>query len=99
MLREDSSPKITEMSFLQTYALEREYLLSETEQEIMKSVSQAFQEAEAVIVHLGGKAGRLGECIVGTALLEGTLQALHYFGKAGLPLTIMVDEGSKELFL
>lgn len=98
MPREDSSPKITDMSFLQTCALEREYLLSETEQETVKSVSQALQEAEAVIIHLGGKAGRLGECVVGTALLEGTLQALRSLDKAGLPLTIMVDEGSKELF-
>lgn len=59
---------------------------------------QALRDANQVIVCLGGKAGRLGECVVGTALLEGTLQALAGLGRAAIPVSIIVDEGTRELF-
>lgn len=60
--------------------------------------SELIRAAEAVVVQLGGKAGRLGETVVASALLEGILLALRYLGKAGTPVTILVDEGAAILF-
>src|SRR5260370_22394148 len=59
---------------------------------------ELFRQTDAVIIHLGGKAGRLGECVVATGLLEATLQALRAKGKAGTPVSIIVDAGAIELF-
>jgi hypothetical protein len=57
-----------------------------------------LQQADVIMIHMGGKAGRLGECIVATGLLEGTLHALKYVGKAGTPAFIFVDEAAAPLF-
>lgn len=58
---------------------------------------EALLSADAVVVHIGGKAGRLGEAIIGTAFLEGTLHALAQVGKRHTPLTVIVDESIAEI--
>jgi hypothetical protein len=86
------------MAFLHDYALDKQRGLSEDEQQILHQTKLLFQQADAISIYLGGKAGRLGECIVGTALLHATLQALQAIGKTGIAVTIFVDSGVIELF-
>ncbi len=95
---QSSSPEITEMAFMHARATDKDYILSESEREIVATASNAFKHADAIIVRSGGKAGRLGECIIGTALLEALLLALRSIGKAGISLNIMVDEAARGLF-
>lgn len=71
---------------------------SQIASELSAMAREGLRHADAVLVCLGGKAGRLGECIVGTALLEGTLLALRHMGKTGTPVTLLVDEGAADLF-
>jgi ADP-heptose:LPS heptosyltransferase len=87
-----------DLDFLHACALDKNRPLTETEQAILHTVRNLLKQADEIIICLGGKAGRLGECIVGTALLEGTLQALHYMNKADIPVYIFVDEGVINLF-
>src|ERR1700738_1555425 len=94
----DFQAQAISMAFLHEYALDKQRGLSENEQKILDRTKTLFQQADEVILHLGGKAGRLGECIVGTGLLEATIQALHARGKAGTPISIVVDEKVIELF-
>jgi hypothetical protein len=58
---------------------------------------QALEAADAVVLHFGGRSGRLGEAIVGTAFLEGTLRTLAALGKQHTPLAVIVDESIAEL--
>src|SRR5262245_28537550 len=87
-----------DMTFLQSCASNRYHPLSVHEQEVRAMAGSVYRQADEVIIYLGGKAGRLGECVVGTALLEGTLQALTSIGKTGIPVTIGVDKAAMELF-
>ena len=86
------------LSFLHDLALDKQRALSLTEQAIRDTARQVFQQADAIIVRIGGKAGRLGECVVASGLLEGILHALKYVGKAGTPVSIFVDEAAGPLF-
>jgi hypothetical protein len=86
------------MAFLHDYALDKQRRLSEDEQHILDRTKILFQQADEISVYLGGKAGRLGECIVETGLLNAMLQALQATGKAGIQVTIFVDGGVIELF-
>src|SRR5437879_4304368 len=86
------------LSFLHDLALDKQRALSLTEQAICDTARQAFERADAIIVRIGGKAGRLGECVVASGLLEGTLHALKYVGKVGTPVSIFVDEAAGPLF-
>ncbi len=85
------------MSFLQTWASDRNH---RAEHELLTThiVHEALLQADCVVVHLGGKAGRLGEGVVSTALLEGTLQALSFAGKVGTFVHIIIDAGLAALF-
>ncbi len=86
------------LTFLHDCALEKNRPLTETEQATSQTIHSLLKHADEIIIYLGGKAGRLGECIVGTGLLEGTLQALRYMNKLGTPICIFVDEGAVDLF-
>ena len=86
------------LAFLHDCALDKNRLLAASEQAALQAIHGLLKQADEVVICLGGKAGRLGECVVGTALLEGTLQALRYMGKVGLPVHIFVDEGVIPLF-
>lgn len=89
---------VCSLSFLHEQAVDSKRSLSEQERELLTTIRQALQQADAILMLLGGKAGRLGECVVGTALLDGILLTLSMIGKAGTPLTLLVDEGAAALF-
>jgi hypothetical protein len=57
----------------------------------------ALEAADAVVIHFGGRAGRLGEAIVGTVFLEGTLRTLAAIGKQHTPVEVIVDVSIAEL--
>ena len=90
--------RTTTLSFMQNIALDKHHALSEAELETLHAVNEALCHADEIVICLGGKSGRLGECIVGTGFLEGTLRALSYLGKVKIPVTIIVDEHVVELF-
>jgi Glycosyltransferase family 9 (heptosyltransferase) len=86
------------LAFLHDCALDKNRLLNETEQVILQTIQYTLRQADEIIICLGGKAGRLGECVVGTALLEATLYTLHYIGKDNVPVHVFVDEAVASLF-
>jgi hypothetical protein len=86
------------LDFLHEHAQDKQSPLTEQEQAAIARVHAALLEADEVFICLGGRAGRLGESIVGTALLEGTLQALYYAGRDDIPVCIIVDKSVLELF-
>jgi hypothetical protein len=94
----EKSQETYSLSFLSDLAQDKQHPLSIIEQTAFEAVARAFREANVLIVRLGGKAGRLGESVIGTGLLEGILQALIYAGKVGMPLSIVVDETVRPLF-
>ncbi len=87
----------TTLSFLLDWASGRH---RRAEHELLTThiIHEALLQADCVVVHLGGKAGRLGEGVVSTALLEGTLQALSSVGKVGTSVHIIIDAGLAALF-
>jgi hypothetical protein len=87
-----------EMPWLQHLALDSDYPLTEADSQIRAIAHTALLCADAVELRLGGKAGRLGECIVETAFLEGMLSLLEQLGKAGTPVTVFVDGEASSLF-
>jgi hypothetical protein len=89
---------IFEMPWLQHLALDRDYQLTEADKRVVEIAHTALLRAGGVEFHLGGKAGRLGECIVETAFLEGMLSLLDRLGKAGTPVTVFVDDSASSLF-
>ena len=86
------------MDFLHERGVDKNRSLTEKEQEICEKAYQSLKKAQSVLIYLGGKAGRIGECVVGTGLLEGSLQVLMHTGKVGIAVTIVVDQGVMELF-
>lgn len=98
MIEEIPQPATFSLSFLHELAQDAQRVLSTDERSLCEMARKGLQEADAIVVHIGGKAGRLGECVVATGLLEGIFHALKYVGKAGVPVTIFVDEGAGPLF-
>jgi hypothetical protein len=86
------------LAFLHDCALDKNRLLARNERAILQTIHNLLKQADEIVISLGGKAGRLGECIVGTALLEGTLQALRYMNKSGTLVHIFVDYRLSEIF-
>jgi hypothetical protein len=72
--------------------------LTDDDKRVGEIAHAALLRADTVELRLGGKAGRLGECIVETAFLEGMLSLLAQLGTAGTPITIFVDEAASSLF-
>ncbi|HEX3269380.1 MAG TPA: glycosyltransferase family 9 protein [Ktedonobacterales bacterium] len=89
---------IFEMPWLQHLALDSDYPLTEADARVVEIAHEALLHADAVEFRLGGKAGRLGECIVETAFLEGVFSLLEQLGKAGTPVTVFVEEAISSLF-
>src|SRR5437764_6896234 len=98
MSKKDSEIETIALDFLHEHAQDKSSLLTEQEQAAIAQAHAALLEADEVFICLGGRAGRLGESIVGTALLEGTLQALHYIGRNNIPVYIIVDKSVLDLF-
>ncbi|WP_111324867.1 glycosyltransferase family 9 protein [Thermosporothrix hazakensis] len=86
------------MSFMHEWALDKGRRLKRAEKIILSTINRFVYEADHIVISVGGKAGRLGESVVATALVEAVMQALRYAGKAGTPVTILVDEGAASLF-
>jgi hypothetical protein len=89
---------ILEMPWLRQRALESSYPLTEADKQVGEMARNALLSADAVTLRLGGKAGRLGECIVETPFLEGVLSLLEQMGKARTPVTVLVDDSAASLF-
>lgn len=86
------------LDFLHELAGDPTRVLSPQEQRTRLQAAEALKQADEVIIRLGGKAGRLGESVVGTGLLEAMLQAMEQTGKAGTLVQISVDGQVAELF-
>jgi hypothetical protein len=89
---------ILEMPWLQQLALDINYPLTEADRRVVDLANAALLRADAVELRLGGKAGRLGECIVETAFLEGMLSLLARLSKAEPPVTVSVDGEASRIF-
>ncbi|GER87457.1 hypothetical protein KDW_16190 [Dictyobacter vulcani] len=90
--------KEVDLSFLSELARNPEYVLTAQQQESLHNNQQLLKRANAIVILLGGKAGRLGECVVGTAFLEGMLQLLRVLHKEGISVQVMLDQKSLDLF-
>ncbi|HEY7341005.1 MAG TPA: hypothetical protein VH591_09000 [Ktedonobacterales bacterium] len=86
-----------ELAFLDELARDASRSLTPSETHLLNLAREALEAADAVVIHFGGKSGRLGEAIVGTAFLEGTLQTLAALGKQHTPLTVIIDRSIAEL--
>src|SRR6185437_9545466 len=91
------APQRFELAFLDELARDASRGLTPSEARILGIACAALEAADAVVIHFGGRAGRLGEAIVGTAFLEGTLQTLAAVGKQHTPLTVIIDDSIAEL--
>jgi hypothetical protein len=98
MAQEDLAIETIELDFLHGHAQDKQSPWAEREQAAIAQVHAALLQADEIFICLGGRAGRLGESVVGTALLEGTLQALRYIQHDSIPVSIIVDESVLELF-
>ena len=92
------TPERLDLSFFKQVAANSQHPFTDDENRLRQRLHTLWLEADAVMIILGGKAGRLGESIVATALLEGCLQLLQATGNAGTPVHILVDAGVEELF-
>lgn len=86
-----------DLSFLDELGLATHRDITASERDTLGRVRDALMSADAVVIHFGGKSGRLGEAIIGTAFLEGTLQTLVAVGKTHTPLTAIIDSTIAEL--
>ena len=85
------------LTFMDALAPDASRFPSEPERRILGRVRASLDTADAVVIHIGGKSGRLGEAIIGTAFVEGILHTLAAIGKAHTPLVIIVDSAIIEL--
>jgi hypothetical protein len=91
------APQRFELAFLDELARDASRGLTPSEAHVLYLARGALEAADAVVIHFGGRAGRLGEAVVGTAFLEGTLQTLAAVGKQHTPLTVIIDNSIAEL--
>ena len=91
------APRRFELAFLDEVARDASRILTPSEARTLSLARQALEAADAVVIHFGGKSARLGEAIIGTAFLEGTLQTLVAVGKQHTPLTVIIDASIVEL--
>lgn len=85
------------LAFLERLAQDADAPLSESERRTLDHARIGLDAAEAVVIHIGGKSGRLGEAIVGTAFLEGTLHTLAAVGKSHTPVAAIIDDSIAEI--
>ncbi len=87
-----------DLAFLHDWGLDAMRPLADGERRHLEAVHAEVASCDHVVVLMGGRAGRLGECVVATALLEGFLHALAALGKRHVPVHIAVDGPGVELF-
>ncbi|MGZ3681174.1 MAG: glycosyltransferase family 9 protein, partial [Ktedonobacterales bacterium] len=87
-----------DLAFLHECGLNPARALTDDERRRVRAVHAEVAACDSVVFHIGGRAGRLGECVVATALLEGFLLALAALGKRHLPVRIAVEGAAAELF-
>ena len=87
-----------DLAFLHDCGLDPTRVLTEDEGQRARAVQAEASACDGFVFSLGGRAGRLGECVVATALLEGFLLALAAMGKHHTPVRIAVDGPAVELF-
>lgn len=87
-----------DLAFLHDCGLDPTRTLTEDEYLTVHAVQAEVLACDNVVFHIGGRAGRLGECIVATALLEGFLLALAALGKQRIPVRVAVDGPAADLF-
>lgn len=87
-----------DLAFLHDRGLDPARPLAGDERRHLDAVRAEMASCDHVVVRMGGRAGRLGECVVATALLEGFLLALAALGKRRVPVRIAVDGPAAELF-
>ena len=93
----DMTAEASNLDFLERLAGDADTPLTESERRTLDDVRTALDAARAVVIHIGGKAGRLGEAIIGTAFLEGTLQTLAAVGRAHTPVAVIIDSSIAEI--
>lgn len=86
-----------DLAFLDHLGADASTVLSSEQQAILRRVRASLDGADAVQVSIGGKAGRLGEAIIGTAFVEGLLQTLQAVGKRHTPVIIAIPAPLGEL--
>ncbi|MGE5334991.1 MAG: hypothetical protein ACM3N4_09860, partial [Nitrososphaerota archaeon] len=86
-----------DMTFMDALASDASRALSAPERRILGHARAHLDAADAVVIHIGGKSGRLGEATIGTAFVEGLLHTLAAIGKAHMPLVVIVDSAIAEL--
>lgn len=92
------SAESIDLAFLHDCGGDPTRALTEDERRCVRAVQAAVVACDSVVFHIGGRAGRLGECVVATALLEGFLLALATLGKRHVAVRIAVEGTAAELF-
>ncbi|SRR5579875_2305973 len=90
--------RVHSLAFLNEQAAHPNRRLSKSKRAALVLANESLRQADRLVVLLGGKAGRLGETIVATALLEGILEALRVTGRRDIPVAVFVDAGAFDLF-
>ena len=91
-------PAEHDLSFLGALASGDSSPLSPGAREALAQAAAVFRRAERFVVRTGGKAGRIGESVLETALVHGTLLALKRTRRRPPLVTLVVDDRVRELF-
>jgi hypothetical protein len=91
-------PEEHDLSYLHTIATSPAHPLAPAERAALHRAAEVFRSASRFVLWTGGKAGRIGESVVETALVYATLLALRRMRRRPPPVTLVVDEGVRELF-
>lgn len=89
---------LVDLAFLHARGQDVAHQVSEHERRCVAATRAEVVRCDGVVFLLGGRAGRLGEVVVATALLEGFLLALVALDKECVPVRIVVDGIAAGLF-
>ncbi|HEX2033334.1 MAG TPA: hypothetical protein VHS99_04045 [Chloroflexota bacterium] len=93
-----ATDEVYDLGFLAARASAPERPLAHQEVLALSRAATVFRRATHFVLATGGKAGRIGESVVQTALITATLLALQRTRRRRPPVTIVVDERVRELF-
>lgn len=92
-------PIAHDLSFLATVVGGSRQPLTPPAREALRHAAAVFRGADRFVIWTGGKAGRIGESVVETALVYGTLLAIRRTRRRPPPVTLVVDDRIGELFV